>query len=282
MRRCQNLSTRINTNINAITAQNQLSKRTAKVESNVQKLASGSRINQAGDDAAGMAISSKMNAHIRGKHMAMRNANDAISLVQNATSPLQTLQDMVGRMRGLAIQSASDTYSNQERDMMNLEITQLKDEVQRLAKSTESFGHKMLNGDQKKLSVQIDVHGNSASKMEINTADLSQTVHAIGIFDVAVNTQLKARESLQKLDFALDQVSESRAKLAAYTTRLQNVVNTTEVSSQNLTQSHSKIKDTDYAQATAENTKDQVVQNAATSVLSQANSSSSHVLSLLK
>jgi len=275
------VSTRINTNINAIVANRQLGKKNAKLKDHTAKLASGSRIVKAGDDAAGLAISSKLKAHMVGKKMALRNTNDAISIVQNATSPLQSLQNMVTRMRELAIQSASDTYSNQERELLHMEIVQSKDEIQRLARSTESFGHKFLNGTQKKLDVQVDSNHSSNDRISISTADLAQTVHALGIFDVAVNTQLQARESLQKLDYALDTVSESRAKLGAYAKRLEAAANTTETSHVNISAGHSQIKDLDYANETAEKTKSEVTREAATSVSAQANVSAQTALRLI-
>lgn len=252
-----------------------------KVHQSVRKIASGERITRAGDDAAGLSISTKVASKIRSRYQAMRNANDAIGFVQVMEGAMDEMGNMVTRMRELAIAAASDTYSAHEREMMDLELTHSLNEIRRISSSTELFGSDLLNGDNKTLEFQVDVKNQKADRIKFDLRDYAQSPLAIGIHDIHVDTQHRARTALIKLDFAQNSLSESRARLGAISNRLQSSINNLDVSQENAEQANSRIKDADYAQETATS----VASNLKSQIQAQAgsiiNNGAQHLLKLV-
>jgi flagellin len=194
---------------------------------------------------------------------------------------LSEMSSMVIRVRELAIQSASDTYSNQERSMMNLEARQLLTEIHRSSESSKYQDHHTLRGDNKKLDIQVDANHGSANRISLNLEEFSQNPTALGINDVSLDTKHHAQLSLVKLDYAQGEISKSRAKIGAFMSRLGSTSNKLEMDAQTGKTSYSKIKDTDYANQTAKNVKDKIVQSAQVMVQAQINNSSSNALKLI-
>jgi flagellin len=273
---------RINTNVSSLSAQRSLSQTNKAQEGVLSKLSSGTRISQAADDAAGLAISEKLKAQIRGTNQATRNANDGISMVQTAEGGLNEVSNILVRLRELSVQSASDTIGDSERKFSDLEYQNLKQEIERISQVTEFNGIKLLNGEGEQLDFQIGIH-NDAFKDRINYD--SQATNArldnLGIGSISVQSKVGAQESLATIDKAIESVSGSRANLGALQNRLSSTVNNLQVSSENMSAANSRIRDTDYAETTAQNAKMNILSAAGTSVLSQANSSSQGALKLI-
>ncbi len=252
-----------------------------KLESNSRKLSSGSRITQASDDAAGLSIAAKLNSQNRSKDQANRNVNQAVSIVQVMDGVLNEMSSMVIRVRELAIQSASDTYSNQERTLMNMEASQLLQEIKRTSESTKYQDHYVFKGENKKLDIQVDTHNGSQDRLSLNLEEFAQNPLSLGINDVSLDTKLHAQLSLVKLDYAQKEISKSRAKVGAFMSRLETTSSKLGSDTTNGKAAHSKIKDADYANQTAKNVKDKLVQSAQTMVQAQINGSGSDYLKLL-
>lgn len=257
-------------------------KNAEQVHQSVRKLASGERITRAADDAAGLSISSKVASKIRSRYQAMRNANDAIGFVQVMEGAMNEMSNMVVRIRELAIASASDTYAPSEREMMDLEVTHILNEIKRISSSTELFGQDLLQGIDRTLDIQVDVKNKSSHRIGLDLREFAQSPFAIGINDVRINTQHRARISLIKLDYAVNSISESRAKLGAISNRLQSTIKNLGNSQENAEQTHSRIKDADYAKETATavagNLKSQIQAQAGNMI----NAGSRHLLKLLE
>ncbi|MBL7665315.1 MAG: flagellin FliC [Bacteriovoracaceae bacterium] len=275
------MSGRIATNVPSLLAQRQLNRTNSELTHNSSKLASGSRIVTAADDAAGLSISTVMNADLRGKRQAMRNSNDAISIVQVAEGAMNELGSMVTRMRELSINAASDTIGVEEREYLDLEVQQLKNEINRIAQSTKWNGNVLLTGDQQNFEIQVDSRNGLDNRISIDSSDLDQSTHALGIYDVRVDSQLQAQFSLEKLDYALKEIGSSRAKLGAYQSRFQSAIQNLSVSDENLSTAKSRIQDEDYAIATSKQVSEKIKQEAATDVLKTANYNGQTVLKLI-
>lgn len=273
---------RINTNVSSLSAQRSLSQTNKAQESVLSKLSSGTRISQAADDAAGLAISEKLKAQIRGTNQATRNANDGISMVQTAEGGLNEVSNILVRLRELSVQSASDTVGDTERKFSDLEYQNLKQEIERISQVTEFNGIKLLNGEGEQLDFQIGIH-NDAFKDRINydSQATNSRLDNLGIGSISVQSKVGAQESLATIDKAIESVSGSRANLGALQNRLSSTVNNLQVSSENMSAANSRIRDTDYAETTAQNAKMNILSAAGTSVLSQANSSSQGALKLI-
>jgi flagellin len=273
---------RINTNVSSLSAQRSLSQTNKAQEGVLSKLSSGSRISQAADDAAGLAISEKLKAQIRGTNQATRNANDGISMVQTAEGGLNEVSNILVRLRELSVQSASDTVGDTERKFSDLEYQNLKQEIERISQVTEFNGIKLLNGEGEQLDFQIGIH-NDAFKDRINydSQATNSRLDNLGIGTISVQSKVGAQESLATIDKAIESVSGSRANLGALQNRLSSTVNNLQVSSENMSAANSRIRDTDYAETTAQNAKMNILSAAGTSVLSQANSSSQGALKLI-
>lgn len=273
---------RITTNIAAINAQRNLVGTQRIVNDSMAKLASGSRINKAADDAAGLAISEGLKAQIRSAAMAQRNANDGISMVQTAEGGLNEIGNIIVRLRELGIQGASDTVGETERGMLNKEVVQLKDEMQRIAKSTTWGTTKLLDGSAPQFDFQVGI-GNvpEADRITFDAGSNMATIDALGLEGIDFSTKDGSRDALEKLDNAQTQVNGTRAYLGALQNRLTSTADNLGVTQENLSAANSRIRDTDVAQASSEMTRNSILLQAGTSTLAQANQSAQLALKLI-
>ncbi len=274
---------RINTNVPSLTAQRNLRANRFSLDRNLERLSSGSRINRAGDDAAGLAISESLRAQIRGISQAERNAQDGISMVQVAEGALSEVANLLIRMRELAVQASSDTVGPNERRFMDVEYKQAMEEIDRIANSTDYNGVKLLNGSAPVFEIQIGTKNNPLID-RVKLFDASATdsnVVALGINLTGMADKVSAQNSLSALDGALAQVNKVRAEFGAVQNRLQSVINNIMVNRENLSAANSRIRDTDLAEEVSDLTKNQILMQAGVSVLSQANSALKSTLSLL-
>lgn len=273
---------RINTNVSSIAAQRSLSTNNRESQDTLAKLSSGSRITKAADDAAGLAISEKMKGQIRSSVQANRNANDGISMVQTAEGGLNEVSNMLTRLRELSIQSASDTVGDRERSYTNMEYQNLKSEIERISQSTEFNGKKLLNGTSGVVDFQIGTNNDAfQDRISFDASSTNSGLESLQIGEIDVSTKEGAQTSLAKIDEATDLISGQRANLGAIQNRLISTSNNLEISVENLSAANSRIRDVDYAIETAKNAKNQILNQAGTSVLSQANAQGQNALRLL-
>lgn len=273
---------RINTNISSIAAQRSLTINNREQESNLAKLSSGSRITKASDDAAGLAISEKMKANIRSLKQADRNANDGISMVQTAEGGLNEVSSILTRMRELAIQTSSDTVGDVERNMTNMEYQNLKLELERISQVTEFNGKKLLNGEGDKFDFQVGANNDDfQDRISYDAGQVSAKMDSLGIAELDVSTKSGSQESLASVDAAIEKVSGFRSYLGAIQNRLTSTSNNLQVSVENLSAANSRIRDVDYAEATATKAKNDILGAAGTSVLAQANMNGQNALKLI-
>lgn len=286
---------RIATNVTALKGQRNLASAQDKQADHLEKLSSGSRINRAGDDAAGLAISEKLKASIRGLNQAKRNANDGISFIQTAEGGMNEVSNILVRMRELSVQSASDTIGAEEREYTNFEFQALSQEIDRIAQVTEFNGAKLLNGkgnggstaegeegQPTTFDFQVGIHNNpTQDRLQYNPQDTDVTVNKLGLMNASVNTKEAAQANLDKLDSALATVNKNRAGLGALQNRLQSTIRNLGIQSESLNEANSRIRDADFAQETSELTKASILNEAGTAVLSQANSRQMNALKLL-
>ncbi len=273
---------RINTNIASIAAQRNLSVSNREGEGVLAKLSSGSRITKAADDAAGLAISEKMKSNIRSMRQADRNANDGISLVQTAEGGLNEVSSILTRMRELAIQTASDTVGDVERGMSNMEYQNLKLELERISQVTEFNGKKLLNGEGEMYEFQIGVNNDAfGDRISYAAGNVNSRIESLGVSELDVSTKTGSQESLSAIDGAIEKVSGQRAYLGAIQNRLTSTSNNLQVATENLSAANSRIRDLDYADATAQKAKNDILNAAGTSVLAQANVNSQSALKLI-
>ncbi|MCB9094557.1 MAG: flagellin FliC [Halobacteriovoraceae bacterium] len=273
---------RIRTNVPSIAAQRSLKISNRDLESNFRKLSSGQRITRSADDAAGLAISENLRAQIRGIRQARRNAEDGISMVQVAEGGMNEVGSMLIRMRELAIQAASDTIGQTERTFTDLEFQALKEEIERLAQSTEFNGYKVLNGTGGEFEIQIGTRNNPLEdRIKWDSGALDVTLDYLGMSAESIASKEGAQLTLRQIDEAILKVNGARAKLGAIQNRLTSVTNSLDISDENLSAANSRIRDVDVASETASLTRNQILTQAGTSVLSQANQSSNFALKLL-
>jgi flagellin len=273
---------RINTNVASLNAQRNLRNTRGSLQKTLEKLSSGQRINRAGDDAAGLAISENLKAQIRGLKQADRNAQDGVSLVQIAEGGLSEISSILIRLRELAVQAASDTIGPTERKFLNVEFEQLTQEVDRIANATEFNKVSLLNGTGAVFDIQIGTGNdpiNDRLTFDVSSADVN--VAALGLNLASVADKISAQNSLSAIDQAIVSVSGIRADFGALQNRLQSTINNLGISVENLSSANSRVRDTDIAASTAELTKNNILMQAGTSVLSQANQSTSSALSLI-
>jgi flagellin len=274
---------RINTNIPSLVAQRNLRSTRGNLDKALERLSSGSRINHAGDDAAGLAISENMRAQLRGLGQAERNAQDGVSLLQVAEGGVAEISNLLIRMRELGVQAASDTVGPQERKFLNVEFSQLVEEMDRISANTSFNSVPLLNGQASTFEIQVGTGNNPSIDrirlFDANSADV--TVVALGLNLANVQDKVSAQNSLGTLDSALNSVNAIRAEFGALQNRLQSVISNTTVSRENLASANSRIRDADIAEETAELTKNQILMQAGVSVLGQANSTIKSALNLL-
>lgn len=273
---------RINTNIQSLKAQSSMGQVEAKKADSMAKLSSGTRINKAGDDAAGLAISEKLKANIRGTQQATRNAGDGISMIQTAEGGLSETSNILIRLRELSVQAASDTVGDTERKFADLEFQHLTQEVDRIATSTEFNGKKLLTGEGDTMDFQVGVMNDAKNdRLSYRPQDSSGKASDLGIEGLGVQTKQSAQENLDKIDNAINGVNGNRANLGALQNRLQSTISNLETRNENLAAANSRIRDTDVASESAELAKANILSAASTSVLSQANSAGSAALKLI-
>jgi flagellin len=273
---------RINTNTQSIAAQRNLGINTNAQNRSMEKLASGSRIVRAGDDAAGLAISEKMRADIRSLRQDSRNAQDAVSMIQVAEGGMNEISNILIRFRELSIQAASDTITDKERGFIDKEVNQLSQEVDRIAQSTEFNGRKLLSGEGELLEVQVGHRNNpELDRFTYDQAAIAVTSERLGVAGISTATKEQAQNNLDSIDTAISSLSENRATLGAMQNRLEATINNLGVYDENLSAANSRIRDADVALETSELTKNSVLRSANTSVLSQANQNTSLALKLI-
>jgi flagellin len=274
---------RINNNVTAINSHRQYGINNNNIGKNMEKLSSGFRVNRAADDAAGLAISEKMRAQIRGLNMASKNSQDAVSLVQTAEGGMQTIQDILQRVRELSVQSASDTNQNEvDREALQLETEQLIEEINDIAKTTEFNKMQLLDasgGENNDGTFTIQAGANSEQDMEISIE--SMTAEELGVDSVDISTRTGATEALETIDEALNVVSMQRASLGAYQNRLEFKIQNLNNQAENVTAAESRIRDADMAATMTEFTRNNILFQASTAMLAQANSMPQSVLQLL-
>lgn len=273
---------RINTNVPALTAQRTLEGTTRRLGASYNKLSSGERIYRAGDDAAGLAISEKLKGHIRGLRQARRNANDSISLIQTAEGGLSEATNIIIRMRELAVQAASDTIGDQERGYTDIEFQLLKDEIDRIARSTEFSGRKLLDGTSGPMEFQIGIRNDPVlDRIYYDGSDVDSTITNLALSGETISLKQGAQVALDRLDRALDQIGGARAKLGAIQNRATSIINNLGIYEENLSAANSRIRDVDVAEETSELARNNILFQSGISVLAQANDYTKATLKLL-
>ncbi|MDC0585155.1 flagellin [Planctomycetota bacterium] len=273
---------RVNTNIASMTAQRNLSVSSGRLQGNFSRLASGLRIATAADDAAGLAISERMRSQIKSYTVAGRNAMDGVSLAQTAEGALGEVSGILTRMRELTMQSANGTLSSSDRATLDNEFDQLKDEVDRIANTTVFNGINLLDGSASTgIPIQVGI-GNSLTNDVINVTLDSTSTSQLSIAAADLNTITAAQSALASIDSAIGAVNDARGVLGAQQNRMQSSLRSIQVQRENLSASESRIRDVDVAMETADLTRNSIMQQAATSILQQANVQPQIALSLLQ
>jgi len=268
------MSLRIQTNTAAFDAERNLSATSDRMQKSMARLSSGYRINSAADDAAGLAISEKLRAQIGGLDQAGRNVSDAVSLVQTAEGQLNEVHSMLQRVRELAVQYKNGTLSTEDRTAIQSEVNQLGSEIQRIGTSAGFNGISLLATAS---TITFQVGANDGDVIGVSTISLGSAVSS-GVFDLSAT----GTTDISEIDDAINQVSAQRATFGAVQNRLEHTANNLSVYQENLTASESQIRDVDMASEMVQFTKDQILQQAGTSMLSQANQLPNSVLSLLR
>lgn len=267
-------------NIAAINSYRNLSTNQSALSKNLEKLSSGYKINRAGDDAAGLAISETMRSQINGLNQAVNNANDAIGLIQTAEGAMTETHSMLQRMKTLSTQAANGTYTETARKNIKAEIDALNSEITRIASTTEFNGEKPLNNGTKNLTFFIGASADKTNAMTVGQQVM--TADALKINGIKVETTTDAFKAMKSVDDAIEVVSSYRATLGAAQNRLEHTVNNLKVTSENITSAESRIRDTDMADEITAYTKNNILLQAAQSMLSQSNAMPQGVLSMLQ
>ncbi|MFM7201086.1 MAG: flagellin [Myxococcota bacterium] len=277
---------RINTNLDSVIGVNNLTRTNSRLSTNFSRLSSGLRINKAADDAAGLAVSESLRSQVVGLRQAVRNTNDGISIIQTGEGALNEIHNNLSRLRELAVQAASGTLNDPERGYINTEASQILQEIDRLANVTAFNGLALLNGHSStgtgtiSLEVQVGIFNTSNDRISVTVS--SARTEALGINTVTLDSSTNAQTALDSIEGAIQTVSSVRALLGATQNRLSSALNNLNISIENLSAAESQIRDADFAAETAQLTRNQILQQAGVSVLSQANSGPRTVLSLLQ
>lgn len=288
----------INHNMRAMNAQRNMGINTNNAAKSMEKLSSGLRINRAGDDAAGLSISEKMRAQIRGLDQASRNSQDGISMIQTAEGALNETHSILQRMRELAVQAANDTNVTVDRSSISDELQQLSQEISRIGKQTQFNTKNILNGgdadtiesaDNKKskgLGVKLQVGANCGQAITVTFSSMNATTLGVSINgstnDIKVDSHENATAAISIINNAIEAVSKERSKYGAVQNRLEHAIANTDNASENLQSAESRVRDVDMAKEMMSYSKNNILQQAAQSMLAQANSSTSGVLQLLQ
>lgn len=272
---------RIATNVPSMATQRNLEKTTGEAGKSYARLSSGNRITRSGDDAAGLSIANKLEASVRGMQMAQRNANDGISFVQTAEGGINEVSNILIRMRELGVQAASDTVGDAERGFINKEVQSLKSEVDRIAQVTNFNGTSLLNGEGKAQTIQVGISAGEMNRIEFDPSKTNVRASALGVAGIDYSSKDGALDALGNIDEAIKRVNENRSELGALQNRLHSTSTSLGVATENMSEARSRIMDTDIAAETSTMVKNQILQNAGISVLSQANSAPNSALKLL-
>jgi flagellin len=273
---------RIATNVSALAAMRTLSNTKQALDGTLERLSSGSRINRAGDDAAGLAISENLRAQIRGFRQAKRNAQDGVSMIQVSEGGLNEVSNMIIRLRELAIQAASDTVGDKERSFTDREFQALKSEIQRISDSTNFNGTPLLNGKAGIFEIQVGIYNNPMSdRIVYNAESANITLEALGLVGESVATKVGAQTTLAALDDSLMRVNSVRADMGAMQNRLTSTINSLAIADENLSAANSRIRDADIALEVSDMTKNNILMQSGIAVLGQANSQAQSALKLL-
>lgn len=276
----------VQTNVASINAQRNLHGTKLTLDRAMGRLSSGFRINRAGDDAAGLAISENLKAQIRSLHQAERNSNDGISLIQTAEGAMNEVSQILIRQRELSMQSATDTLSDTERGFLQQEFLQLGLEIDRIAQVTEFNGRALLDGTAIGLDFQVGIKNTAADRITanidaMNTATLGTSGGGPAMSTLDISTKAGAQAALDVIDVSISDVSSERADLGALQNRLQVTITNLQSARENISAANSRIRDTDVAEETATMTRANILMQAGVTVLGQANQTPSIALSLL-
>ena len=276
----------INTNVNSIVAQNATNKSDRAMTKTMEKLSTGYRINKAGDDAAGLAVSTKLTAQIRGTNQAARNVSDAIALVQTADGAAKEISAIMQRMRELAVQGATETYSTEDLGLMDIEYQQLEAEITRIVAQTKWNKMELLDGSGGSGGAGafiIQVGSDNAQSVTVSIGNLDIAAGSLGCLSgLDVSSQSNASSAITNIDGAFQTLATIRADYGSYMNRLESTLNNAEVFSANMSDANSRLMDTDYAKEMTEFAKSQIVRQAGMAMLSQANAIPNQVLQLLQ
>jgi flagellin len=277
----------INTNIASMNAQRNLSTSQSSLSTSMQRLSSGLRVNSAKDDAAGLAIAERMGAQVRGMNVAIRNANDGISMAQTADGALAQVSNSLQRMRELAVQSRNATNSSSDKDSLNKEFAQLQSEITRVVGGTTFNGKHILGSDAGSLDFQIGANTTTDDRITVGTSDLTSDTKITDVTGTSASIGASASGSdidtvIQNIDSALDDVNDWRATFGATQSRFDSVISNLQSGVENQSAARSRIMDADFASETANMSRAQVLQQAGTAMIAQANQLPQQVLSLLR
>ncbi len=273
---------RVSTNVASINAQRSLATSQQAIAKSYAQLASGSRITKAADDAAGLAISENLKSQIRSFSQASRNANDGISMLQVAEGGLGEVSNILTRLRELGIQAASDTVGDKERGFMDKEVQQLKSEVQRISKTTRFGATNLLDGSGSKFDIQVGINNDDfEDRISFDPSELNVQTGNLNIESLDFKSKDGAKEALAVLDNASTMVSSFRSNIGALQNRFESTVSNLGSQHENLSAANSRIRDADIAQSTSESTRNNILLNASTSVLAQANNNPQLALKLI-
>ena len=276
------MASTINTNIQSLNAQRNLGVSQNSLTTSMQRLSSGLRVNSAKDDAAGLAIAERMGAQVRGMNVAVRNANDGISLAQTAEGALGKVSESLQRMRELAVQSANATNSGtNDRTNLDAEFQQLNDEVTRVLTGTKFNGTDLLS-TATTLTFQVGANNVGTDKIDVDTTDLSAGTGLAAVTGGDITSAANARTAMDNLDDAIDEITAARATFGAVQNRFDAVIGNLQVASENQAASRSRIMDADFASETANLSRAQILQQAGTAMVAQANQLPQGVLALLR
>lgn len=276
------MALRISTNVASLNAQKNLASTNHGLERSLARLSSGYRINQAADDAAGLAISERLRGQIRGMKQASRNAEDGISLVQVAEGGLNEMSNMLIRLRELAVQASSDTIGDTERRFLDVEYQQLKSEIQRISEVTKFNGRDLLNGTGGVIDIQVGVDNDAfKDRISFNSSAANASLEALGLVAESLADKASAQRSLAVVDQSMTSVNAMRANFGAMQNRLGSTIANLAISHENLSAANSRIRDADVAAETAELTRNNILMQAGVSVLGQANTMQQVALKLL-
>jgi len=275
----------INTNLASLNSQRMLDRTNNDLKTSMERLSSGLRVNSAKDDAAGLAISNRMTSQIRGMTVATRNANDGISLAQTAEAAMGVLTDTMQRMRDLAVQSANEgAVTGADRNKLQSEFKQLNDELTRIVTSTEFNGKKIINGSLATgLAIQVGANTAVDNRIQVSIENIATTLTSVTAASVgSAAAAAGARNAIDAIDKAIKSIDTSRAKLGAVQNRFTTTISNLQSSIENQSAARSRITDTDFAMETANLSRNQILQQAGTAMLAQANQSTQSVLKLLQ